>query len=133
MDVYNNLILFDQHVAQNSLEAIRPDLATKWSWNEGGTELTFTLRQGVRWHDGMPFTAKDVFVHCRSFVEQGEGKGALQSAQIFLQESRFSVRQRRLRGGSRLGSNDLLEGRRAPSLLMGAIHYSRRGALPWPL
>ena len=133
MDVYNNLILFDQHVAQNSLEAIRPDLATKWSWNEGGTELTFTLRQGVRWHEGMPFTAKDVFVHCRSFVEQGEGKGALQSAQIFLQESRFSVRQRRLRGGSRLGSNDLLEGRRAPSLLMGAIHYSRRGGLPWPL
>ena len=29
MGVYNNLILFDQHVAQNSLEAIRPDLATK--------------------------------------------------------------------------------------------------------
>ena len=26
MGVYNNLILFDQHVAQNSLEAIRPDL-----------------------------------------------------------------------------------------------------------
>ena len=60
MGVYNNLILFDQHVAQNSLEAIRPDLATNWSWNEDGTELTFTLRQGVRWHDGMPFTTKDV-------------------------------------------------------------------------
>ena len=60
MSVYNNLILFDQHVAQNSLEAIRPDLATKWSWNEDGTELTFTLRQDVKWHDGMPFTANDV-------------------------------------------------------------------------
>jgi peptide/nickel transport system substrate-binding protein len=60
MGVYNNLILFDQHVAQNSLETIRPDLATKWSWNEDGTELTFTLRQGIKWHDGMPFTAKDV-------------------------------------------------------------------------
>ena len=45
MNVYNNLILFDQHVAQNSLEAIRPDLATQLSWNEDGTELTFTLRQ----------------------------------------------------------------------------------------
>ncbi len=31
-----------------------------WSWNEEGTELTFTLRQGVKWHDGKPFTAKDV-------------------------------------------------------------------------
>ncbi len=31
-----------------------------WSWSEDGTELTFPLRQGVRWHDGKPFTAKDV-------------------------------------------------------------------------
>ena len=60
MSVYNNLILFDQHVAQNSLETIGPDLATKWSWNEDGTEMTFTLRQGVKWHDGQPFTARDV-------------------------------------------------------------------------
>ena len=37
MAVYNNLIVFDQHVAQNSLQSIVPDLATKWSWNEEGT------------------------------------------------------------------------------------------------
>jgi peptide/nickel transport system substrate-binding protein len=60
MGVFNNLIMFDQHMAQVSLEAIVPDLATNWSWNEDGTELTFTLRQGVKWHDGQPFTARDV-------------------------------------------------------------------------
>jgi peptide/nickel transport system substrate-binding protein len=60
MAVFNNLVLFDQHVAQNSLQTILPELATGWSWNEDGTELTFTLRQGVRWHDGKPFTAADV-------------------------------------------------------------------------
>ena len=60
MAVYNNLILFDQHDPQTRLESIKPDLATKWEWNEDGTELTFTLRQGVKWHDGEPFTAKDV-------------------------------------------------------------------------
>jgi peptide/nickel transport system substrate-binding protein len=60
MGVFNNLVMFDQHVKQNSLEAIVPDLAPSWSWNEEGTKLTFTLRQGVRWHDGMPFTARDV-------------------------------------------------------------------------
>ena len=37
-----------------------PDLATEWSWNEDGTWLTFKLRQGVKWHDGKPFTAEDV-------------------------------------------------------------------------
>src|SRR5215831_9996837 len=34
--------------------------ATNWSWNEDGTELTFRLRSGVKWHDGYPFTANDV-------------------------------------------------------------------------
>jgi peptide/nickel transport system substrate-binding protein len=60
MGVFNNLVMFDQHVKQNSLESIVPDLATDWSWNEEGTALTFTLRQGVKWHDGKPFTARDV-------------------------------------------------------------------------
>jgi peptide/nickel transport system substrate-binding protein len=60
MAVFNNLVIFDQHVPQNTLRSIVPDLATGWSWNEDGTELTFRLREGVRWHDGQPFTAKDV-------------------------------------------------------------------------
>src|SRR6516162_5758015 len=60
MGVFNNLVLFDQHVPQNSPDAIVPELATAWSWSEDGTELTFRLRQGVKWHDGRPFTAADV-------------------------------------------------------------------------
>jgi peptide/nickel transport system substrate-binding protein len=60
MGVFNNLVLFDQHVPQNSLGSVRPELATSWSWSEDGTELTFPLRQGIKWHDGKPFTAQDV-------------------------------------------------------------------------
>jgi len=60
MGVFNNLIMFDQHVAQESLQSIVPDLATSWNWNEEGTELTFQLRHDVKWHDGEPFTARDV-------------------------------------------------------------------------
>jgi len=36
MGVFNNLVMFDQHVPQNSLASIVPDLATGWSWNEEG-------------------------------------------------------------------------------------------------
>ncbi len=60
MGIFNNLVMYKQDVPQTSLQSIVPDLATGWSWNEDGTELTFPLRQGVKWHDGKPFTAKDV-------------------------------------------------------------------------
>jgi peptide/nickel transport system substrate-binding protein len=60
MGVFNNLVMFDQKVQQSSLSSIVPDLATGWSWNEEGTALTLPLRQGVKWHDGRPFTANDV-------------------------------------------------------------------------
>src|SRR5271168_1650972 len=60
MAVFNNLVIFDQHVAQNSADSIRPELAKSWSWNEEGTELTFQLRDGIKWHDGKPFTSADV-------------------------------------------------------------------------
>ena len=60
MGIYNNLVLFDQLVAQNSLSSVRPDLADSWSWNADSTQLTFRLHPGVKWHDGKPFTSKDV-------------------------------------------------------------------------
>jgi len=60
MGVMNNLVMYKQDVPQNSLQSIVPDLAASWAWGEDGTELTFKLRPGVKWHDGKPFTAADV-------------------------------------------------------------------------
>ena len=60
MGVFNNLVLFDQSVALEGPEAIVPDPAESWSWDASRTKLTCKLREGVKWHDGKPFTAKDV-------------------------------------------------------------------------
>ena len=60
MGVFNNLVLYKQDVPQSGLQSIVPDLASEWSWDEDKTQLTFRLREGVKWHDGKPFTAKDV-------------------------------------------------------------------------
>lgn len=50
MGVFNNLVMYDQHVAKNTMASIVPDLATSWSWSEDGTELSFPLRLGsVDW------------------------------------------------------------------------------------
>jgi peptide/nickel transport system substrate-binding protein len=71
MGVFNNLVMYDQHVGQNSWASIVPDLAKSWSWSEDGTELTLPLREGIKWHDGKPFTAKDV--RCTWELLKGEG------------------------------------------------------------
>jgi peptide/nickel transport system substrate-binding protein len=60
MGIFNNLVLFDQQKPLNTTETIVPDLAESWAWDTSKTKLTFKLRQGVKWHDGKPFTAKDV-------------------------------------------------------------------------
>jgi peptide/nickel transport system substrate-binding protein len=60
MAVFNNLVMFDPKEKINSPDHIVPDLAESWSWNSDKTQLTFKLHSGVKWHDGKPFTAKDV-------------------------------------------------------------------------
>ncbi len=75
MPIFNNLVLYKQDVPQNSLDSIVPDLATAWSWNADKTALTMTLRDGVKWHDGVPFTSKDV--KCTWDMLTGKGAGKL--------------------------------------------------------
>lgn len=71
MAVYNNLVIYDQHKAQNSLDDIQPELATSWKWSSDYRKLTFMLRKDVKWHDGKPFTAADV--KCTFDLLQGKG------------------------------------------------------------
>src|SRR3954466_9660096 len=73
--VFNNLVMYDQHVPQASLKSVLPDLATEWAWSEDGKDLTFKLRPGVKWHDGKPFSANDV--KCTFELLQGKSADKL--------------------------------------------------------
>jgi peptide/nickel transport system substrate-binding protein len=75
MGVMNNLVIYKQDVPQNSMQSIVPDLADSWAASEDGTELTFKLHPGVKWHDGKPFTAQDVV--CTWDLLQGKAKDKL--------------------------------------------------------
>lgn len=39
---------------------VTPWLATKWTWSNGNKTLAFTIRKGVTWSSGKPFSAADV-------------------------------------------------------------------------
>jgi peptide/nickel transport system substrate-binding protein len=55
-----NSLMFEGLVGLDSRFEPVPRLAEKWTLSEDGKTLTFALRAGVKWHDGQPFTSKDV-------------------------------------------------------------------------
>lgn len=70
--IFNNLVRFDPAKSHESADTIIGDLAESWSWDATNTRLTFKLRQGVKWHDGTPFTAKDVQCTWRMLIGKGD-------------------------------------------------------------
>ncbi len=52
--VYNGLVKYDKDIV------LVGDLAQSWEVSDDGLELRFHLRKNVKWHDGVPFTARDV-------------------------------------------------------------------------
>src|SRR5207302_590366 len=69
---YSNLVYFDPPKRQESLETVIPELAEKWSWQDNYRNLVFLLRRDVRWHDGKPFTSRDV-KHTFDMVREAPG------------------------------------------------------------
>ena len=48
---------------------IVPDLAESWDVSEDDLTITFHLRRNVRWHDGEPFTARDVMYTYQAMID----------------------------------------------------------------
>ncbi|WP_199752417.1 ABC transporter substrate-binding protein [Actinoplanes sp. ATCC 53533] len=56
-------------------EPPQPRLGTAYSWNADGTQLSITLRDGVKWSDGEAFTAQDVLFTLDMLTKHKEANG----------------------------------------------------------
>lgn len=55
-----NALLFDGLTDHDGDNQVVPRLAKSWDYDESTYTYTFHLEEGVKWHDGQPFTADDV-------------------------------------------------------------------------
>lgn len=65
-------LLFDTLLWKDASGEMIPWLAESWEHSADGTRWTFTLREGITWHDGQPLTAEDV-VFTYEYVTTGPG------------------------------------------------------------
>lgn len=61
--IFNGLVKYDKNIK------IVGDLAERWDVLQGGLVIVFHLRKGVKWHDGAPFTARDVEFTYKKLVD----------------------------------------------------------------
>lgn len=61
--IYNGLLKYDKNLN------LTGDLAESWTVSPDGLTITFRLRRNVTWHDGAPFTSRDVLYTYRVIVD----------------------------------------------------------------
>ena len=69
--IFNGLVKYDKNIK------LIGDLAERWTVSNSGKTITFHLRKGVKWHDGVEFTADDCLFTYKKFIDP-EGGHALQ-------------------------------------------------------
>jgi len=62
--VIESLFYFDPMTGKTE-----PWLATGYEFNKDFTEVTIKIRKGVKWSDGVPFTARDVVFTCNTLLK----------------------------------------------------------------
>lgn len=71
-NIFNRLVILDVY----GDASIHPDLAERWDILDSGATYRFHLRRDVQWHDGHPFTARDVAVTYGTAIEHGHAASA---------------------------------------------------------
>ncbi len=62
--IFNGLVKYDTDLS------VIGDLAESWEISSGGLVITFHLRKGVKWSDGVEFTAEDVMFGYKTIIDE---------------------------------------------------------------
>ena len=68
-----NLLLFNGLTAHDGDNQVVPGLAESWDYDETTYTYTFHIRDSIHWHDGEPFTAKDVQFTIEAIMDPDNG------------------------------------------------------------
>ncbi len=69
-------MIYEPLVTTDHQMNIAPALATSWEFSDDATKLTFHLREGVKFHDGSDFTAKDVIASYERILDEDTASAA---------------------------------------------------------
>ncbi|MFD1717588.1 ABC transporter substrate-binding protein [Georgenia deserti] len=69
---YENLVRWKSDATQLTQDQVIPNVAEDFEISPDGTEFTFTLRDGLRWSDGEPFTAEDILFWFHDVISNEE-------------------------------------------------------------
>lgn len=68
-----NILIFNGLTAHNGANEVVPALAESWDFDVESCTYTFHLAEGVKWHDGAPFTAADVKFTIEAIIDPENG------------------------------------------------------------
>ncbi|CAN5724077.1 ABC transporter substrate-binding protein [soil metagenome] len=63
-------MIYDTLLAMDANYKVQPQMAEKWTVSPDGKTYTFTLRNGLKWHDGAPVKADDCVSSIKRWAEQ---------------------------------------------------------------
>jgi len=87
-------MIYDTLLGTDADNKIQPQMVDKWDVSADGRSYTFTLRPGLKWHDGQPVTAEDCVASIKRWAAQdkmGQLMTEMMSGMQVVDANRFSM------------------------------------------
>ena len=72
-------LIYDTLFAVDDKLEVKPQMVESWTVSDDKLTWTFTLRDGLKWHDGQPVTTADVLPSIKRFTDKDALGGLLGS------------------------------------------------------